>query len=134
MRVTEEEFSRLKATRDKIVVEGQHLVKRRPRPHHEPGKMNKTEEEYSRLLEARKHLGEIKRWVFEPIKFRLADKTFYTPDFLVVHKEHMEIHEVKGFMEEDANVQIKVVAEMFPEFLFVVVKKEKGEFTYREII
>lgn len=132
MRITEEEFRRL--NKGKIVVEGQHLVKRRPRPHHEPGKMNKTESAYADLLEKRKHLKEIVRWVFEPIKFRLADKTFYTPDFLVVCNEHMEIHEVKGFMEEDANVKIKVVAEMFPEFLFVVVKKEKGEFTYREIV
>jgi len=100
----------------------------KPRPRHEPGKMNKTEIAYANVLELRKKAGAIKSWRFEPIKFRLADKTYYTPDFMVVLGDHIEFHEVKGFWEDDARVKIKVVAELFPEFLFVAVKKDKGEY------
>ena len=127
MRISEEEFNRLRGLKHGVVKE------RRPRPHHESGKMNKSEAAYADHLEKRRHLGEIVRWRFEPMKFRLADKTFYTPDFLVTMPGHLECHEFKGFMEEDANVKIKVVAEMFPEFLFIIVKKEKGVFTFREL-
>lgn len=45
------------------------------------GKMNKTEIAYSQHLEALKSCGEIVWWKFEAIKLRLADSTFYTPDF-----------------------------------------------------
>lgn len=126
MRITEEEFQRLKATRDKIIVEGKHLVRRRPRPRHTPGKMNKTEEKYAGYLEARKRAGEIVRWVFEPFKFRLADNTFYSPDFMVVTSEQIEIHEYKGHWEDDARVKIKVAAELFPEFQFIAARTDKA--------
>jgi hypothetical protein len=99
-----------------------------PRPRHTAGKMNKTESAYANVLELRKKAGEVKRWVFEPIKFRLADKTYYTPDFMVTFDDHIEFHEVKGFWEDDARVKIKVVAEIFPEFLFLAVKKSKGDY------
>jgi len=90
--------------------------------------MNKTEAAYANVLELRKKAGEVKRWAFEPMKFRLADKTYYTPDFMVTFEDHLEFHEVKGFWEDDARVKIKVVAEMFPEFLFIAVKKDNGEY------
>ena len=102
----------------------------RPRPRHEPGKMNKTESAYANLLELRKKDGEVKRWAFEPIKFRLADRTYYTPDFMVVKEDVIEFHEVKGFAEDDYRVKVKCVAELFPEFLFIEVKKIKGEYNY----
>ncbi|QBR00487.1 hypothetical protein [Paraburkholderia pallida] len=48
------------------------------------GAMNQTEERYAQHLEQRKQAGEI-AWVgFEAWKFRLADSTFYTPDFAVM--------------------------------------------------
>jgi hypothetical protein len=105
-------------------------VTKRPRPRHEPGKMNKSEEAYSRQLEAMKHLNQIRRWVFEPFKLRLADRTFYEFDFMVVKEEHIEIHEFKGHWEDDARVKIKVAAELFPEFLFVGVTMKKGSYEY----
>jgi hypothetical protein len=103
---------------------------KRPRPRHEPGKMNKSEEAYANILELRKKAGEIIRWAFEPIKFRLADRTYYTPDFMVTLEDRIEFHEIKGFAEDDYRVKIKVIAEMFPEFLFIEVKKIKGEYNY----
>ena len=124
MRVSEEEFQRL--TRDKIIIEGAHLASnRRPRPRHNPGKMNKTEGKYADYLELRKKAGEIIRWVFEPFKLRLADNTFYSPDFMVVTAEQIEIHEYKGHWEDDARVKIKVAAELFPEFQFIAARTDK---------
>jgi hypothetical protein len=79
---------------------------------------NKTEAAYGNLLELRKMAGEIVDYKYEPLKFRLADRTYYTPDFLVVHTTHFEIHETKGFWKDDARVKIKVAAEQFPWFIF----------------
>ena len=94
----------------------------RPRPIHKPGVMNKTEKQYAEMLERKRMAGEIVRYVFEKIKFKLAPKTFYTPDFYVVKPDCIEIHEVKGFWQDDARVKIKVAAEMFPEFKWVAAR------------
>lgn len=88
------------------------------------GAMNKTEAAYGQHLEALRQAGEIDWYAFEPIKLRLADNTFYTPDFGVMAKDGvLELHEVKGFWEDDARVKIKVAADKFP-FRFVAVKAE----------
>ena len=85
--------------------------------------MNKTEAAYASHLMARKLVGEIERFDFEPEKFRLADRTYYTPDFRVILMQDgtVEFHEVKGFWEDDARVKIKVAAELHP-YRFVAVK------------
>lgn len=84
--------------------------------------MNRTEAAYSAVLERKLHAGEIEWFKFEAIKFRLADKTFYTPDFIVMQSDGtIEAHEVKGHWEDDARVKIKVAAETFP-IRFVAVK------------
>lgn len=88
--------------------------------------MNKTEAAYADFLEAKKRAGAIADYRFECAKLRLADKTFYTPDFMVLDPDgSIEFHEVKGFWEEDARVKIKVAAAQFP-FVFVAVKRVKG--------
>lgn len=105
----------------------------RPRKRPAPGKMNNLEKSYQQLLEHRKLAGEIVAYRYEAIKFRLADKTFYTPDFMVTFEDRIEFHETKGFMREDANVKLKVVADLFPEFLFclVTVKNKEWHFEYK---
>lgn len=91
------------------------------------GKMNKTEAEYSQLLELRRRAGEIAWYRFEAIKLRLADNTFYTVDFPVMLSSGvLEMHEVKGFWTDDARVKIKVAADQYP-FRFVAVRKVKGD-------
>lgn len=61
------------------------------------GQMNKTETAYAQELELRKRYGEIAWFRFEGIKLRLADNTFYTPDFAVMLANgQLEMHEVKG--------------------------------------
>lgn len=88
-----------------------------------PGAMNKTEAEYAQILELRKATGEVAWYAFEGVKLRLADKTFYTPDFAVMLSTGLlEMHEVKGHWMDDARVKIKVAAEQFP-FRFLAVKK-----------
>lgn len=90
------------------------------------GKMNKSEAAYAAHLDALRHVGEVLWFRFEGIKLRLADNTFYTPDFAVlVAGGALELHEFKGFMEEDANVKIKVAASQYP-FTFRIIRKAKG--------
>ena len=92
-----------------------------------PRGMNKTEAEWSGMLEARRVAGELLFWAFEPIKVRLADRTWYEPDFLVVRSTgELELHEVKGaFVMDDARLKFKLVAEHFPAAL-VWAQKMKG--------
>lgn len=91
--------------------------------------MNKTEASYAAHLELRRRVGEVAWWSYEAIKLRLADNTFYTPDFAVMLASgQIEIHEVKGHWEDDARVKIKVAAEQFPfRFLAIMaLPKSKG--------
>ncbi|WP_175904178.1 hypothetical protein [Burkholderia seminalis] len=51
----------------------------------------------------------------DQIKFRLADNTFYTPDFAVMLASgRLEAHEVKGHWQDDARVKVKVAADQYP--------------------
>jgi hypothetical protein len=103
------------------------LKSRHLRPH-VAGQMNKTEEAYyNEIIKPRLLTGEYVWADFEAIKFRLADKTFYTPDFMVVTKDgELECHEVKGFWEDDARAKWKVAAEKFfwIKFLAITYKKK----------
>ena len=90
------------------------------------GAMNKTESAYADHLELMKRAGAVAWYRFEGIKLRLADNTFLTVDFTVMLDNGlMEMHEVKGFMMDDANVKLKVAASMYP-FVFKLIRKEKG--------
>lgn len=98
------------------------------------GQMNKTEARYADVLEALKRNGNILWYRFEGIKLRLADNTFYSPDFFVMRDDFvLECHEVKGFWMDDARVKIKVAADQYP-FRFYAVKertrKEGGGYHY----
>lgn len=87
------------------------------------GEMNSTESAYADHLRSRASLGEIAWFKFEGVKLRLADNTFYSPDFVVMLANgELEMHEVKGFWQEDARVKIKVAASLFP-FCFIAVTR-----------
>jgi hypothetical protein len=108
---------------------------------HKTGEMNRGESMYRAHLAMRKVVGEIAEFRFESIKLRLADNTYYTPDFDVQLADGtIEFHEVKGrtmlkradgskvegaWSHEDAKLKIKVAAEMFPEFGFCIVFPSK---------
>jgi hypothetical protein len=92
-----------------------------------PGAMNKTEQAYAASLEQRKFAGEVAWYKFEGLKFRLADNTFYTPDFAVMLADgSLEAHEVKGYWQEDARAKIKIAADMYPlRFVAIQAKPKK---------
>lgn len=92
------------------------------------GAMNNTEAAYGAHLELLKRAGQILWYRFEGLKFRLADNTFYTPDFAVMLASgSMECHEVKGFWQDDARVKIKVAADLYPfRFIAVTAKTKKA--------
>ena len=79
------------------------------------GAMNKTEAAYAADLQAAEARGDVLWHKFEGLKLRLADNTFYTPDFTVLASDGvLECHEVKGFWTDDARVKIKIAAELYP--------------------
>jgi hypothetical protein len=108
----------------------------------QPGERNKVEAAYEAHLELLKRAGEIEDFKFEGIKLRLADNTHFTPDFLVFDADgYVEIHDTKGttkkaradgtkvaqpWIEEDAKIKLKVVAELFPFKVFAVFKTIEG--------
>lgn len=108
----------------------------------EKGERNKTEAAYEAHLELLKRAGEIDGYQFEGIKLRLADLTWWTPDFIVYDKDgYVQLHDTKGtttkkradgskdkvpWIEEDAKIKLKVIAELFPFQVFAVFKTGNG--------
>jgi len=92
------------------------------------GSMNRTEEAYERELRDAVTIGDVLWYRFEGLKLRLADNTFYTPDFAVMLSNgQLECHEVKGFWADDARVKIKVAAEQYPfRFIAVTARSKKA--------
>lgn len=92
------------------------------------GQMNKSEQAYAAYLGQLQAVGGILWHKFEGMKFRLADNTFFSPDFAVMMPDgQIHIKEVKGFMMDDANVKIKVAAEQYPFRFFIVRAKPKKD-------
>lgn len=85
--------------------------------------MNGLEKRYADHLEGLLRADAILWYAFDSLKLRLAPKTFYDTDFLVMKADlSIEIHEVKGHWEDDARVKIKVAADKFP-FKFKAFKR-----------
>ena len=97
----------------------------RPGPIQKPHGMNKDEAEYACILEMMKRSGDIIDYKFESVKFTLADRTTYMPDFIVIFPGHIEFHEIKGFLRDDANVKFKVAATLFPWFVFKMLRRNR---------
>jgi hypothetical protein len=92
------------------------------------GAMNKTEMAYAATLEQRRTAGEVAWYKFEGVKFRLADNTFYTPDFAVMLADGaLEAHEVKGHWQDDARAKIKIAADMYPLRFVAIQAKTKRD-------
>ena len=89
--------------------------------------MNKTERAYSLVLT---HHPDVHKWYFESVNLRVGvGKSWYRCDFFVIKTDgKIEMHEVKGFWRDDALVKIRAAQLRYPEFKFIVVKKDKGGF------
>lgn len=88
------------------------------------GQQNETEAAYeATVLKPMEQAGDVLWYRFEGVKLRLADNTFYTPDYAVMKADgQLQMHEVKGFWTDDARVKIKVAADAYP-FEFIAVQK-----------
>lgn len=99
--------------------------------------MNGLEQEWADILETMKRSKYIIDWKYEPFNLRLANNTYYRPDFMVIYPGHIEIHEIKGgFIRDDSVKAFKVAAEQFPWFVFKMIQKrnKNSEFiTIREV-
>ena len=100
------------------------------------GEMNRLEADYAAHLAQMQAAGHILWHKFEAVKLRLADNTFYTPDFAVMSSDlRIELHEVKSIWRDDARVKIKVAADLYP-FLFVAAyrlpKREGGGWKFED--
>lgn len=92
-----------------------------------PGEMNRMEAEWEQVLLLRKSSGQVQDFKFESVKMRLADLTWYTPDFCVINQQgEVEFHDVKGnLVQDDAKVKMKVFAEMYPHVTLRVVTQRR---------
>ncbi len=105
----------------------------------EPGDgMNKTERAFYDMVMIS---SEVFRVLREPLKFRLAGRTWYTPDFAVwprfpcvEHDVRLTFVEVKGFMRDDASVKLKLAADLFSCWRWLLVRRAgRHEWSVREV-
>jgi hypothetical protein len=72
--------------------------------------------------------GNVAGWFFESFRLKLAPKTFYTPDFMVIKSDgQIVFREVKGFLREDASVKFKWAREVYPFFEFEMWGRRAGQ-------
>ncbi len=94
------------------------------------GVMNRLEAAYALHLTMLKNQGDVIWFEYEPMKLRLADNTYLTPDFLVLTNDgELQIHETKGskaIYMDDARVKMKVAADKFPFRFFVIYRTKEG--------
>lgn len=97
--------------------------------------MNKTEAEFSRILEAHKQRGEIQHFVFEGIRLawgkdpETGRAMHYTPDFCITENDDtLRMVEVKGghIFSRDL-VRFKGCRAEWPQFQFEMHQKTRGE-------
>lgn len=98
------------------------------------GTMNKLEARFAEWLQSKMNDGWIRSWRFEAVKLRLAKGAWYTPDFIVIIGDCLvKFYEVKGFRREAGIVRLKVAAETYPEFRFVLVRWVHGQWVETEV-
>ena len=78
--------------------------------------------------------GDILWWAYEAIRFTLAPRTTYTPDFMVMTKDlELQVFEVKGIWLPTSRTKIKVANEKFPfHFFGVMWNKEEKQWKIEE--
>jgi len=108
-------------------VDGKPLAEAEQAPRRDHDRMNKMERAYSLGLDVLRQAGIIERWAFEPLTFRLAHRTGYTPDFVLWYPDRrVRIIEVKGYLRDDAAVKFKLARKLFPEWEWLMVRRVKG--------
>ena len=95
---------------------------------------NKTEEAFSRILDARVRAGEIIDWRFEGITFKLGRDCRYTPDFAVFDSAgRLHLYEVKGgHVRDDAQAKFRMAAAAYPCLSWWWAQYKKGRWTVEQ--
>jgi hypothetical protein len=133
MNISPEDFKKMQQTVEakRVATPAAGIIKAKGNTKPRDRGMNKTEAAYARHL----FHSDIAYYAFEPIKFRLADNTYYTPDFLVMRTDgSLRFVDTKAWwagakkvgVTEDALVKMKVVAEQFPMFTFLMTWERNG--------
>ena len=93
---------------------------------------SKTERTYAGILELDQADGLIRRWLYEPLRFKLAESEYgagawFCPDFAVwLPDGTMELREIKGgFVREAARVRFLVAKRLYPEFSWKMIQHTK---------
>lgn len=91
------------------------------------GGRSRLQAAWAERLELRRRAGELAIVLEETISLRLADLTWYRPDFLVLTAEgRLEIHEVKGHWRDDARAKWKIAAELNRWASFLAITRGRG--------
>jgi hypothetical protein len=107
--------------------------KARGRVGHTQERMNKLERAYADHLNLRIACGEVACWDFEAVKFKLANRCWYTVDFLVQLPDGtLELHECKGFLEDDAAVKLRLMPRIWGAFRLFIVRRKGGAWEIEE--
>lgn len=86
-------------------------------------KVDAAIEAYGEFLAVRRCAGDVLWFRAQPIELRLADETYYGPNFAVmVASGHLEMHHVVDAAKNESLTTVKIAAEQFP-FRFVVVHR-----------
>ena len=115
---------------------------RSKRPQKTPGVMNKTEAAYAHILKLRMMANEILHYDYEPERLKLADNTYYVPDFRVIMADKtIEFHECKAvtaddkmLCEDDARAKFKIAAETHWMYGWRMVGLRKGNVVKEEAL
>ena len=96
---------------------------------------NKTETAHALDLEIRKRAGEILDYRWQPLRLKLAPDCTYEPDFMVMMADgSIEFHEVKSaFITDDGLVKVKVAAQTFSWFRFVLYQYDRRGCRVKEL-
>lgn len=111
--------------------------------------MNKTETQYSQVLELRRQVGEVVWWAFEGLSFKVGERCYYTPDFdVLLSSSEIQCIDVKGtqtkrsksgqcyetdYTEDDARVKIAACATLYPISFFIAYLDATGNWITKEI-
>lgn len=83
------------------------------------GDMTAQEERFEQHLKVKQLAGLIDSYWYEPIRFRIAGSTNYTPDFMTIGRDgEVTFIEVKGKPDRESRVKLRTCAELFPCFAF----------------
>jgi hypothetical protein len=76
----------------------------------------------------------IRSYCYECLKFKLADGSWFCPDFTVWYPDDLiELAEVKGWLREAARVRFLVARDKFPMFRWTMYERKHGQWQARKV-